>query len=696
MGGGGGSGTRGFGRNGGMGGNAGGMIIIIAGRVNGNGRKIISNGDNGQNSTGGAGGGGAGGTVALHVERYTSPLIVEINGGRGGNSNNSPVTGSGGGGGGGTLLFNQVVWPPLVTILHGPGMPGSPGHGATIGSQGGSFVNLILTLNGFLFQTILDEQKICEDTMPAELIGNLPFGGTAPYMIEWHESTDGITFNPIPGATNQNYQPPVLDRTHYYKRIVTDNSTPQIVDETPNLKTEVFPEIEYNDIISPQTICEGDSPLQLRDIQSPAYGGPGGYTFIWEKERTTPGIWDEVSTSTTNRHYQPPPLNQTTNYRRIVRTDYCVDISDPLHITVHPKITNNIISSSQTICFNNIPVPLTGLLPYGGNFTYSYSWEVNTTGTWRSAQGVNTGLNYSFLTALTETTQIRRTVSSGTCTDNSLSLTITVLPLISGNVIGSNQNICYNTSPQTLTGGPLSGGSGIYNYNWQSGTDPANFTSTGGTSSAFSPAQLTQPTLFRRIVTSGPCRDTSFNVSISIEPRPVEPITARAADMVLRHKFTTDLFGSSPSIGTGSWSVVAGSGTFAFPFSPNTEVNNMSRGINTFRWTVSHLNCPLVYGEVDVEVEDIFRPNAFSPNGDGINDFLKFSGLDNSLRNELTIFNRQGNIIFRAVNYQVAGSGQELWEGRDLSGNPVVADTYYYTLIVDDVNKYQGFIVLKR
>lgn len=47
------------------------------------------------------------------------------------------------------------------------------------------------------------------------------------------------------------------------------------------------------------------------------------------------------------------------------------------------------------------------------------------------------------------------------------------------------------------------------------------------------------------------------------------------------------LFGSDPSPLTGTWSVIAGSGTFANENAPSTAVTNLSLGTNTFRWTVS-------------------------------------------------------------------------------------------------------------
>jgi gliding motility-associated-like protein len=77
------------------------------------------------------------------------------------------------------------------------------------------------------------------------------------------------------------------------------------------------------------------------------------------------------------------------------------------------------------------------------------------------------------------------------------------------------------------------------------------------------------------------------------------------------------------------------------------------------------------------------------------NDYLWFYGLENSESNELTVFNRQGNVVFRARNYQV-NPDVDLWNGLDFSGNPVRDDTYFFTLTVNNDVPFQGFIILKR
>jgi gliding motility-associated-like protein len=51
------------------------------------------------------------------------------------------------------------------------------------------------------------------------------------------------------------------------------------------------------------------------------------------------------------------------------------------------------------------------------------------------------------------------------------------------------------------------------------------------------------------------------------------------------------LAANNPTLGTGSWVIVSGAGSFVNRFSNNTQVRNLGKGENVFRWTVTSQDC---------------------------------------------------------------------------------------------------------
>lgn len=114
--------------------NGGGIVIIRANAIAGNGHFIKANGKDQlmQSMDESAGGGGSGGSVYLEVNDYLSTTNVQANGGKGGNIYNvrfdTSSHGPGGGGSGGIIALSQSALPANVTVEAVGGMPGLSMH----------------------------------------------------------------------------------------------------------------------------------------------------------------------------------------------------------------------------------------------------------------------------------------------------------------------------------------------------------------------------------------------------------------------------------------------------------------------------------------------------------------------------------------------------------------------------------------
>ncbi|WP_299578773.1 gliding motility-associated C-terminal domain-containing protein [uncultured Sunxiuqinia sp.] len=103
---------------------------------------------------------------------------------------------------------------------------------------------------------------------------------------------------------------------------------------------------------------------------------------------------------------------------------------------------------------------------------------------------------------------------------------------------------------------------------------------------------------------------------------------------------------------------------------------------------------------VRISDEALFIPNAFSPNGDGINDYFEIIGIDGYERVKLRILNRWGSLIYESNNYGRSGDG--FWDGTASKGirfgdGQIATGTYYYILDLGrGKEKVTGFVYLDR
>ena len=87
---------------------------------------------------------------------------------------------------------------------------------------------------------------------------------------------------------------------------------------------------------------------------------------------------------------------------------------------------------------------------------------------------------------------------------------------------------------------------------------------------------------------------------------------------------------------------------------------------------------------------NIFIPNVYTPNADGVNDNFEIVGIEYFPDNELLIFNRWGKELLQFKGYK------NEWDGRDASGDRVADGVYYYLLNLSDGRHFQGSVTIMR
>ena len=113
--------------------------------------------------------------------------------------------------------------------------------------------------------------------------------------------------------------------------------------------------------------------------------------------------------------------------------------------------------------------------------------------------------------------------------------------------------------------------------------------------------------------------------------------------------------------------------------------NAIKEGIVNIKYQVKDANnCLIQSANFEISIAPsviIFElPNAFTPNGDGMNDEFKvISNAGVTTLNSLKIFSRSGNLVFQSQDLSKG------WDGR-YNGTIMPIDIYYWTAVYVDRN----------
>ena len=124
-------------------------------------------------------------------------------------------------------------------------------------------------------------------------------------------------------------------------------------------------------------------------------------------------------------------------------------------------------------------------------------------------------------------------------------------------------------------------------------------------------------------------------------------------------------------------------------------------GTDQFTYTVCDDGNPTEcdFADVTIYIEDIpiIVYQAISPNGDGMNDYLRIDGIDLFEQNAIRIYDRYNNLVFEEVGYN---NDSKVWRGQSNRGftrKDLPEDTYFYIINLGDGSPLlKGYIVLKK
>lgn len=423
-------------------------------------------------------------------------------------------------------------------------------------------------------------------------------------------------------------------------------------------------------VASDSTICLS-TPAVIGAVPS---GGNGGYTLTWGSGLTGNGP-----------HTVSPP---TTTAYSVFATDAlgCTSPVDFANVTVHPPL-NVIASGPDSICIS-ASTQLTGT-PSGGNGgPYTMVWEEVGSGTIGSGSPINVSPG------------VYSTWYRVTLTDNCGS------PAVQDSI----QLLWYAAPAPNFTADPLEGCFPV-DITFTNTTDPNdvgpscqwNF-GDGATASGCASVNHVYSVVGCYDVTltvtspEGCVGDTTFPQFVCARPYPIAdftwaPFTTNVLDPVIHFQNTSQYdvswqwdFGSMADPTDANVPNV----TVTFPETDEGEYPVWLYITNEFGCPDSIVKIVLIEG-----VFFLYVPTAFTPDGDGVNDF--FGPLGQGIKDaeyRLSVFDRWGEAIFSTTDQA------EFWDGT-VNGTPSMIGAYAWKLEVVDkyreINKVMiGHVTLVR
>ena len=367
----------------------------------------------------------------------------------------------------------------------------------------------------------------------------------------------------------------------------------------------------------------------------------------------------------------------------------------PFRVTMYgrtPEAYGSEWNVSQTpICSNTCTFPATGYARYGvAPYTFTHPWsnEVVVDG---SSTGCSSGATNHVFTLTNPNCPI---YCDSTYTD--LSVPPPVITDACGTVI---QNIPFKIKPII----PAANTVAIYDSIICNGSPVViNLTSClpGGTVSYFGNglsgqgsivqevSVIDQPLLvsYNAYTTLNDCVSDTSAINITIVPSPDAQFNIVSNPTIVETPFSFIDNSSSSGSNIINWNWYINDSLVGINNSYNSVINT----IGNFPVCLvinDNFGCQDSICQVlEIVPASIENVNIITPNEDGVNDFLSFEYLSFYPDNEIFIFNRWGNELFRQKNYQNNWSGSEYDEG-----------TYFYLLkIYETGDEYSSFFFLDK
>lgn len=410
----------------------------------------------------------------------------------------------------------------------------------------------------------------------------------------------------------------------------------------------------------PVTMCEGDT-----------IGLEGNYAVLPQGTQFNPSdvyaSWTPGNTMSDTTQLMPSIWPTTSQWYWLTTTHGTCSTTDSVFVTVIPEIIPEAWADTNVACAG-VPV---GLHATGGQGGATY--------TWTPAAGLDDPTSQNPIATPDSTTTYTVWIEESGC-GASAQVTVEIIPTPAAAALSSLTSGC---APLTVSF--LDNSSDVIKYVWDFGdgspisnhADPVHTYENPGTY-----------TVTLTAINIGGCMDqTTVEINVT-EPGTAEFTSDPAFPIELSLPNTNVQF-FDQSQGATSWSWDFGDGQASNEVNPFHQYN--APGEYTVTLTIQDQSgciSSVQHGPYVIFTPELFIPNVFSPNDDGINDtwLVEYSGSQPVL---IQIFDRWGVELYNSRN---KNSG---WNGLNTDNVAVPEGVYFYTVRVGD-REFTGNVSLFR
>lgn len=423
-------------------------------------------------------------------------------------------------------------------------------------------------------------------------------------------------------------------------------------------------------------VCLNDASAQFTDTSKIADASEAQFSYLWNFNAGTPAVNPGPNITSSTLKNPQVKYNKSENYTvtlRVTSKDGCVNTANQT-FTVNGSIPKaDFEVQMNTVLCSKLPIVILNksTVDFGAVTKSEIYWDrVNKPTQFQTDD--NPALNkayanlYNVTNAAGQNFNIRLVSYSGgnTCVSE-VTKTITVHPNPKAAYTVSGAAVCFDEPVSFIDQSAMASVVAPARWVWDLGK--------GNTSAIQNPARAYQDSgsfsTSLHVYSAAGCGSDTASITLTVYPLPV---------LIMGTKSTAVLEGGevklNPSFVYGN--MLSYLWTPAMYLSSDTAYSPVSKPVNDITYTFT------VLAEGGCSVSDtIFIkvlkspevPNAFSPNGDGVNDTWNIKYLESYPGATVDVFNRYGQIVYRSLGYA------RPWDGR-VQGNPLPIGTYYYII----------------